>query len=459
MVDKLESPYPYFGGKSKVASLVWEILGNVDNYVEPFMGSAAILLGRPHEGRMETVNDFDSYVANFWRSVKYNSQAVAEHCDWPVNETDLIARQNWLVRQKEFRERMLREPFYFDPQIAGWWCWGLCNWVGGGYCVKEIEVKMPAILDRGILTDDRIANLYTIFTNLQKRLRLTHVACGDWSRVCSPTITYKRGLTGIVLDPPYGEGKMDYAVGGNKDSNVAKDVQKWAVENGDNPLLRIIYCGYEGQFNPPDSWTTLEWKAQGGYGGGKGTEADVNSYRERLWCSPHCLGKSQKTLFSQDAIGKAIVPVKVKNEQQSTIDKRTDIGSRASISESTLSKSAFGDNENKDRNQVVEDRVEGTIGNTETKEANSEQANVAKVEDPKPSEEVKVEKIEEVEIEICICNADEIVFECLVHNTELREAKLLEKQKQLEEKKLKEKEEKELKYKKFSAPGVQNKLF
>jgi len=445
MVDVLESPYIWFGGKRKVAPLIWEILGNVQNFVEPFMGSASILLARPHEPKMESVNDFDSYVANFWRSVKYNAHAVAEHCDWPVNETDLIARQNWLVRQKEFRERMLREPYYFDPQIAGWWCWGLCNWVGGGFCVKEIECKMPAILDRGILTDDRIANLYDIFKKLQNRLRLTHVACGDWSRVCTPTITYKRGLTGIVLDPPYGEGKMDYSVGGNTDQKVARDVQRWAVENGDNPLMRIIYCGYEGQFNPPDNWTTLEWKAQGGYGGGNGTEADANSYRERLWCSPHCLGKSQKTLFSVHDIGKSIVPVKVK------------IDNGISNKEQTL------------RDTKLDIRIEDSRNmEDENRQTKVEEKEIEKIEDQKQIEVEVSNIISEVTEEIkCICESIENVdFECLIHNPELMakyEADKLQiqiqKQKQIEEQKLKEKEATELKYKKYGPPGVQNKLF
>jgi len=31
----LKSPYPYFGGKSSVASVVWNRFGDVPNYVEP----------------------------------------------------------------------------------------------------------------------------------------------------------------------------------------------------------------------------------------------------------------------------------------------------------------------------------------------------------------------------------------------------------------------------------------
>lgn len=44
----MKAPFPYFGGKSKVSDLVWGLLGaDVMNYVEPFAGSLAVLLGRP----------------------------------------------------------------------------------------------------------------------------------------------------------------------------------------------------------------------------------------------------------------------------------------------------------------------------------------------------------------------------------------------------------------------------
>lgn len=54
----MNAPFPYFGGKSRVADLVWSRFGDVKNYVEPFCGSCAVLLKRPEEqwraGRIET---------------------------------------------------------------------------------------------------------------------------------------------------------------------------------------------------------------------------------------------------------------------------------------------------------------------------------------------------------------------------------------------------------------------
>ena len=85
----LSAPFPWFGGKSRAASLIWERLGDVPNYVEPFFGSGAVLLNRPTDPGIETVNDKDGFVANTWRAIAADPDAVAHWADWPVNENDL----------------------------------------------------------------------------------------------------------------------------------------------------------------------------------------------------------------------------------------------------------------------------------------------------------------------------------------------------------------------------------
>lgn len=132
----LRAPFPWFGGKSRAAHLVWPRFGDVPNYVEPFAGSLAVLLGRPTSPRIETVNDLDCYLANFWRSVSADPESVASFADWPVNEADLHARHRWLVKQEEFRERMKSDPEFFDAKVAGWWVWGICQWIGSGWCSR-----------------------------------------------------------------------------------------------------------------------------------------------------------------------------------------------------------------------------------------------------------------------------------------------------------------------------------
>lgn len=137
MGDKLKAPFPYFGGKSKVASLVWDRIGDVSNYIEPFAGSCAVLLSRPHPPRVETINDLDANVSNFWRATQQDPEGVAGHADYPVSELDMHARHRWLVLGEgaaEFREKMRVDPDYYDVKRAGFWVWGACCWIGGGWC-------------------------------------------------------------------------------------------------------------------------------------------------------------------------------------------------------------------------------------------------------------------------------------------------------------------------------------
>jgi DNA adenine methylase len=118
-----KAPMVYFGGKSKIASTVWEYLGDVPNYVEPFFGSGAVLLCRPNWSTdvswIETVNDKDGYVSNFWRAVQSDPDGVAHYADWPVIESDMHARHAWLVGQREsLVARLEGDLDYYDVKIG-----------------------------------------------------------------------------------------------------------------------------------------------------------------------------------------------------------------------------------------------------------------------------------------------------------------------------------------------------
>ncbi len=306
----LRAPFPWFGGKSRAASIIWERFGDVANYVEPFAGSLAVLLARPSPPRTETINDLDCHVANFWRAVQADPDAVATWCDWPVNEADLHARHLWLVQGlPAHRERMMTEPDYFDAKIAGWWVWGLCQWIGTGWCaerkppiqlphvgnaVRGVHRKLPHVGNAGRGVHRKLPHVGDagrggLSEELTVRLRKVRVCCGDWSRVTGDSVTWRHGLTGVLLDPPYQDGNMEYVAGHGA---VSPDVAAWAVANGDNPLMRIALCGYEGEHVMPSSWECVPWKATGGY------SSDLtNSRRERIWFSPHCLGGKQRSLF------------------------------------------------------------------------------------------------------------------------------------------------------------------
>lgn len=428
-VEFLKSPYPYFGGKAKIASEIWRRLGDVPNYVEPFFGGGSVLLKRPVEHpylrRIETVNDKDGMISNFWRALQAEPDTVARFADWPVNENDLHARHYWLVQRKDSLQSQLEgDPDFYDAKIAGWWVWGMALWIGSGFCsgdgswvsvdgelvkvdtsnagvcgklprvsgsqgvasqrphvgnagvgvaapsldtayavqrkrphltnyqgVAAVEAgaglrqlppladsgqgiarqvmrlsaasqginrKMPSTGDaspgvarqllslgdagrrvqrkraslgsqgRGFVNQDAY-DLYDYFDVLSARLRRVRVCSGDWTRVLGDSPTTKLGITAVVLDPPYTHEGRATDLYNVDHPDIAAQVRQWAIENGNDPFLRIVYCGYEDDFVWPDGWTSLKWTPGGGFDGQRKHGENNNRNREIIWFSPHCL--------------------------------------------------------------------------------------------------------------------------------------------------------------------------
>lgn len=316
----LVAPFPYFGGKRRVAAEVWSRFGDVRSYVEPFFGSGAVLLARPRPfSGVETVNDKDGLLCNFWRAVQADPAAVAKHADWPVSECDLHARHLWLVeRREDITGRLMSDPDWCDAKAAGWWVWGACAWIGSGWCSgngpwvrgdgglvlgnagQGINRQLPHLggnhdSGRGVHSP-RMA-VASVMAELADRLRRVRVCAGDWSRVVGDSVTRRHGVCGVFLDPPYTEGAADYAVGGTG-TGLAHDVRAWAIEAGDRTDMRIALCGYDEHAElERHGWTAHRWKARGGYGNQGGEDAEDNRHREVVWFSPHCLGARQPSLF------------------------------------------------------------------------------------------------------------------------------------------------------------------
>lgn len=338
MTKTLTAPFPWFGGKSKAAELIWSRLGSdCGNYVEPFLGSAAVYLRRPAAFRgWVTLNDLDGHVVNFWRSATLHPEETAKAACQPVFEADMHARHLRLVTERSrLSDRLMADPTYCEPTLAGWWAWGACVWIGGGWCdgsgpwsvseddegaailtrnggkgVKRqlphlgnggrgvnrqlphlgdggrgVNRKLPHLGDGGKgvnrqLQGDKMEWIQSWFADLSENLREARVACGSWERIMSPGTMTRNGVCAVVLDPPYSQTGAVYA---QDSSTVAHDVRAWCRAHGSNPMLRIALCGHDSEHNELEGlgWAVETWDKSGGYQG-----ADD---RERIWFSPRCV--------------------------------------------------------------------------------------------------------------------------------------------------------------------------
>ena len=314
----LIAPFPYFGGKRSVTSDVWKRLGTPKQYIEPFCGSAAMLLAAPKPASLEVVCDGNGFIANFWRAVKYQPAEVARWADYPVSHIDMGAAHLWLMEQRAHIAENLHDiEWHGDAKAAGRWLHGQCAWIGSGWCdwkraspprgqcgngkvphasdagmgVQAIG-QVPHASDAGRGFEDLLTSsgraAWVWLHKIADRLERVRVVHGDWSRCLN---SHFGGLeTAIFLDPPYRAYEKMYGV----DAPVADAVEQWARENAE---FRVAICGHLGDYDLP-GWEQMPWsRGKMTYGGGKTTDAEC------VWFSPAChkpeRAARQQSLFDE----------------------------------------------------------------------------------------------------------------------------------------------------------------
>jgi len=309
------APFPYFGGKRSVAAAVWSRLGATSQYIEPFCGSAAVLLACPTPAALEVVCDGSGFIANFWRAVKHQPGRVAEWADYPVSHIDLGARHRWLMEQRTRVGEALQDcDWPGDAKVAGWWLWGQCCWIGSGWCewggrqrgdghpgglgqvphagnagmgIQAVG-KVPHASNagrggpEGLLTSGG-RTAWSWLHELARRLERVRVVHGDWSRCLNHH--FGGDDTAVFLDPPYRAYERLYGDA----TPVADAVEAWAR---DNAALRVALCGHRGDYDLP-GWDSVEWsRGRLTYGGATTTDLEC------VWYSPACLPREMMDLFS-----------------------------------------------------------------------------------------------------------------------------------------------------------------
>jgi hypothetical protein len=292
-----KAPFIYFGGKSSVTDIVWSRLGRPKQYLEPFAGSAVMLLAS-EPASLEVIGDANGFITNFWRCVKYRPAAVADWADYPVSHIDQGARHGWLLAQRDRLGAELQDPDWpGDAKVAGWWLWGINAWIGGGWCdwwrtrpLKSPLGQVPHVGDAGqgiqalgqvphvgdagreyMTSSGYVADHW--LRALSSRLERVRVIHGAWARCLNHH--YGADNTAVFLDPPYKAFETEYGCPG-----VASEVESWARDNSN---LRIALCGHAGDYDLPD-WEQVTWsRCQSTYGSSKTTDFEV------IWFSPACI--------------------------------------------------------------------------------------------------------------------------------------------------------------------------
>ncbi|WP_025158879.1 DNA adenine methylase [Leifsonia aquatica] len=120
----LKPPFPYFGGKQRIAEQIVARFPKHDHYVEPYCGGLSVLLAKA-PSKFETVNDLDGDVMTFWRVLRDQPEDLERLCALTPHsrEESLLARDRRELTDLERARRVwvaLTQRRGGQLQATGW---------------------------------------------------------------------------------------------------------------------------------------------------------------------------------------------------------------------------------------------------------------------------------------------------------------------------------------------------
>ena len=147
-------PFPYYGGKRKLAPWITDLMPTHDGYIEPFFGSGAVLFSK-RPARREIVNDADGEIVNFFRALREHPTRLAASCRLTPYARDEHADKtpptNDLDRARRFYAKV-GQSFSHGTGNSGWAC-------GSGRASGNRARSFQSNIDRFNQIADRLANV------------------------------------------------------------------------------------------------------------------------------------------------------------------------------------------------------------------------------------------------------------------------------------------------------------
>lgn len=191
------SPFPWFGGKQKLADEIIALFPAHSVYVEVFGGGASVLLSKPPSA-LDVYNDRDEGLVNFFRCLRDEPERLVPLLEltpysrseweraktgwWKEEDPVERARQWYVVASQSFGAMVSRDrhPNGERAHGRGW----------GGERLGRMH------LNRAASTANRIDNVWRFV----QRMRLVQIECLDW-RSCLERYDHEDCV--FYLDPPY----------------------------------------------------------------------------------------------------------------------------------------------------------------------------------------------------------------------------------------------------------------
>lgn len=258
----ISSPFTWHGGKSKLSAKIIRYFPEHQTYVEPFGGSAAVLLAK-QPSRVEVYNDIHGELVRLFQVLRDGTMyrrlrraldgtryarseflLAGEPSDDPVESA-----RRFIVRQRQSRG-------------------GLCErW---SYCVGDSRGGMSSAVARWQTGLDQLPSVHDRFRHVQ-------IECEDWRTILT---RFDGRKTLFYIDPPY---LPDTRIGGQYDHELSDRDHRGLVSRILAIRGMVVLSGYaHGMYKPLETagWNRVDFDVPA-YSSDKRTRRT-----ESLWLSP-----------------------------------------------------------------------------------------------------------------------------------------------------------------------------
>lgn len=265
MTARTRTPFSYYGSKGYTAHRIASILGPHRAYVEPFAGSAAVLLAKD-PARYEVLNDLDGDVINFFRVLRDNAD-------------DLLSRLRLTPygREEYFTARDAAPTTDPVERARRFYATASASFSGartGGYSAGHpTKGSKPATFVR------RVDEFLPV---ISERLRRVEIENTDARTVLA---RWSHPDAVAYLDPPY-LGDTRTGAGQYVVDAPAEEFHASLLDSVDAFQGRVILSGYasalyDSHLTPAGGWERIEWDR---FAGSASTGASsVRRRTEVLW--------------------------------------------------------------------------------------------------------------------------------------------------------------------------------
>jgi len=253
----------YYGGKWKLAPWIISHFPSHQNYVEPCGGAASVLLQKP-PSLLETYNDIDGAVVNFFRVLRDN----------PAELVDRLLLTPWARAEYELSWEPHPDPIEWARRffVHGYMSFnGTANNKSGGSWLVQKDYDM-----RGIMPSESKIKTVQELRRIAERLATVQIENRDALEVIG---RYDTPWTLFYFDPPYPaetrSHKNEYTYEATTDFHRRAAISLQNVEG--YAVISGYMCPLYVELYQAPGWKRVDKEAQTNSGGRR---------IESLWLSP-----------------------------------------------------------------------------------------------------------------------------------------------------------------------------